>query len=94
MDINGRWVSGDANSAISWEYDVIEKDSSNNQHALQRWQIRRQNELLLSEISDRAEWGTLHFTGPAVRVPMYIFRELIALTYPRMPNFNLAMLLV
>lgn len=94
MDINGRWVSGDANSAISWEHDVIEKDNSNNQHALQRWQIRRQNELLLSEIADRAEWGTLHFTGPAVRVPLFIFRELIALTYPRMPNSNLAMLLV
>lgn len=70
MDINGRWVSGDAKSEISWDHDVIGKgSSSSSHHALQRWQIRRQNELLLSEISDRAEWGTIHFTGPAVRVP-------------------------
>ena len=90
MDLNGRWVSGDAGSAISWEHDVIGQGSSNH-HALQRWQIRRQNELLLSEISDRAEWGTIHFTGPAVRVPPDTLREPM-LTDLRMPNFNLAML--
>ncbi|BCR85607.1 putative glutaminase [Aspergillus chevalieri] len=60
MDLNGRWVSGDQGSPISWEHDVIDLEQ-----ALQRWQIRRQNELLLSEINDRAEWGTLHITGPA-----------------------------
>jgi len=67
MDLNGRWVSGDQGSPISWEHDVIDLEHSK-QQALQRWQIRRQNELLLSEINDRAEWGTLHITGPAVRV--------------------------
>lgn len=68
MDLNGRWVSGDQGSPISWEYDVIGLEHSKQKQALQRWQIRRQNELLLSEIGDRAEWGTLHITGPAVRV--------------------------
>ena len=76
MDMNGRWVSGDAGSPINWEHDVIQTDNSSSKQALQRWQIRRQNELLLSEISDRAEWGTLHFTGPAVCVS-YVTSTLI-----------------
>lgn len=68
MDLNGRWVSGDTGSPISWDYDVIGLEHKKEKQGLQRWQIRRQNELLLSEIGDRAEWGTLHFTGPAVRL--------------------------
>ncbi|OJJ39227.1 hypothetical protein ASPWEDRAFT_49265 [Aspergillus wentii DTO 134E9] len=65
MDVNGRWVSGDAGSPITWRHDVLGSKKDHDQVSLRRWQIQRQNELLLSEISDRAEWGTLHFTGPA-----------------------------
>ncbi|KAJ5723387.1 hypothetical protein N7488_001422 [Penicillium malachiteum] len=65
IDIDGRWVSGDTGSRINWEWDTVNVESTKNKNpSLQRWQIRRENELLLSEIRDRAEWGTLHFTGP------------------------------
>ncbi|PYH93271.1 DUF1793-domain-containing protein [Aspergillus ellipticus CBS 707.79] len=63
MDINGRWVSGDAGSQIKWQYDGF--DAKGSKPTLRRWRFQRENELLLSEIRDRAEWGTLHFTGPA-----------------------------
>ncbi|EAW09666.1 putative glutaminase [Aspergillus clavatus NRRL 1] len=63
MDLNGRWVSGDAGSTIVWQHDTFGLEEK--KPTLQKWQFRRQNELLLSEIRDRAEWGTLHFTGPA-----------------------------
>ncbi|PLB52927.1 DUF1793-domain-containing protein [Aspergillus steynii IBT 23096] len=63
MDVNGGWVSGDSGSQINWQYDGIGSQSS--KPVLQRWQLRRESELLLSEIRDRAEWGTLHFTGPS-----------------------------
>lgn len=32
---------------------------------LKTWKIKRQTEQLLTEDADRAEWGTLHFTGPS-----------------------------
>jgi hypothetical protein len=74
MDIDGRWVSGDGGSHLNWQWDTLEvEDETNNKSnnkkqksGLQRWQIRRDSELDLSEIRDRAEWGTLHFTGPDV----------------------------
>lgn len=65
MDINGRWVSGDAGSQLTWQYDGYGSEES--KPSLRRWRLQRKSELLLSEIRDRAEWGTLHFTGPAVR---------------------------
>jgi hypothetical protein len=64
MDVNGRWLSGDAGSQIFWNYDTVNTEIS--KAALPRWKIQRQSELLLSEINDRGEWGTLHFTGPPV----------------------------
>lgn len=67
MDVNGRWVSGDAGSKITWQHDGFNAKGS--KPTLQRWRFKRETELLLSEIRDRAEWGTLHFTGPAVRAP-------------------------
>lgn len=65
MDVNGRWVSGDAGSQIVWDHDGVK---TKNKATLNRWRIQRQEELLLSEINDRGEWGTLHFTGPAVSI--------------------------
>ncbi|KAJ5988908.1 hypothetical protein N7481_004118 [Penicillium waksmanii] len=66
MDIDARWVTGDHGTKINWAWDTINvQDKTSKNPALQRWQIRREQELHLSEIRDRAEWGTLHFTGPA-----------------------------
>ncbi|KAL4918533.1 hypothetical protein BDW62DRAFT_181046 [Aspergillus aurantiobrunneus] len=64
MDIDGRWVSGAPESQITWQFDT-ERTSVDASPTLQRWRVQRKTELLLSEIRDRAEWGTLHFTGPA-----------------------------
>ncbi|KAJ5092801.1 hypothetical protein N7456_008662 [Penicillium angulare] len=65
IDIDGRWVSGDAGSRINWNWDTVNVENQKDKKpSLQRWQIMRENEALLSEINDRAEWGTLHFTGP------------------------------
>lgn len=67
MDVDGRWLTGDYDSQIRWDWDTLNaEDQKDKKPSLQRWQIRRTTELLLSEIRDRAEWGTLHFTGPAV----------------------------
>lgn len=67
MDVDGRWLSGDTGSQIRWEWDTLNvEDQKDKKPSLQRWQIRRTTELLLTEIRDRAEWGTIHFTGPAV----------------------------
>jgi len=59
IDLNGQWVSGD------WE-SVLHSDLQRHGRPvkLKTWQVKRKTELLLSEIRDRAEWGTLHFTAP------------------------------
>ncbi|KAL4786172.1 hypothetical protein BJX76DRAFT_322099 [Aspergillus varians] len=64
MDINGRWVSGAPESQITWQFET-ERASVDTSPTLQRWRIQRETQLLLSEIRDRAEWGTIHFTAPA-----------------------------
>ncbi|EPS30084.1 hypothetical protein PDE_05034 [Penicillium oxalicum 114-2] len=71
MDVDGRWVSGDGNSRLRWDWDSrpaeVTKDKEGEPiptPGLQTWRIRRESELDLSEIRDRAEWGTLHFSGP------------------------------
>ncbi|KAI3241083.1 hypothetical protein DTO012A7_2782 [Penicillium roqueforti] len=63
MDVDGRWVSGDTGSKIKWEWDSLKTEYED--LTLNQWQVQRGNELLLTEIRDRAEWGTLHFTGPS-----------------------------
>ena len=67
VDINGQWASGDRGAQIVWEFEQEELAEGK---GLKTWKIRRQTELLLSEIRDRAEWGTLHFTAPSVRAPL------------------------
>lgn len=87
MDIDARWVTGDHGAKINWERDTIDvKSKTNKKPALQRWKIRRERELHLSETRDRAEWGTLHFTGPAVSngIPSKLLRS--KLCGPNMKN--------
>ncbi|KAL4810523.1 hypothetical protein BDV18DRAFT_131191 [Aspergillus unguis] len=64
MDINGQWVSNDPDSQIRWEFGS-ERSSLDTSPTLHKWSFERETPLLLSEIRDRAEWGTIHFTGPA-----------------------------
>lgn len=68
MDINGHWVSNDAESRIQWDFGT-ERASPETSPTLQKWRVQRESPLLLSEIKDQAEWGAIHFTGPAVSIP-------------------------
>ncbi|KAJ5341114.1 hypothetical protein N7541_010238 [Penicillium brevicompactum] len=62
MDVTGQWLSKDARNNINWERGTLKTESQ--QAHLQRWQVRRETEELLSENDDHAEWGTLNFAGP------------------------------
>ncbi len=63
VDVNGQWVSGNRASEIVWEFSQQELAEDK---GLKTWKIRRETEQLLSEWHDQAEWGTLHFSAPAV----------------------------
>lgn len=91
MDIDGRWVSGDGGSRINWEWDTLDSENKKDKKPnLQRWQVRRENELLLSEIADRGEWGTLHFTGPAVStIHCTLSQDTSSKCKHRMPDMSL-----
>lgn len=65
IDMNGQWVSGDRGSRVVWNFDHLLTQNSQGK-GLKKFEVRRETELLLSEIRDRAEWGSLHFIGPEV----------------------------
>lgn len=58
--MNGQWVSGDRGSEIVWDLENAESEK------LKSWVVKRKDELTFAEVRDRAEWGTLRFTGPSV----------------------------
>lgn len=62
VDVNGQWVSGDRGSRIEWNYIHQDADLAD---GLKTWRVKRRQEALFTEIRDRAEWGTLYFTGPS-----------------------------
>ncbi|KFY17183.1 hypothetical protein V492_00832, partial [Pseudogymnoascus sp. VKM F-4246] len=64
IDVNGQWVSGDDGSKIQWEVSGGQTQDLGSP-PLKTWKIRRSEEEELKEKNDRAEWGTLYFTGPA-----------------------------
>ncbi|KAF2719431.1 DUF1793-domain-containing protein [Polychaeton citri CBS 116435] len=66
IDLNGQWVSGDRGSDIVWEFaDTSSESSKSKLPALKIFKVKRKIEQLFTEIGDQAEWGTLHFSGPA-----------------------------
>lgn len=65
IDINGDWVSGSQDSKIEWEFAQGQLPDDGGLLPLKTWKVKRSEELLFTEINDRAEWGTLYFTGPA-----------------------------
>lgn len=67
VDLNGQWVSGDRGSHITWSLDGGSAEEQDKEK-LKTWSIKRRDELLFTEYQDRAEWGTLKFTGPSVRM--------------------------
>lgn len=61
-DINGKWLSGNDDSIIKWDFGrPAESDSS---LGIKSWKVSRQVEQLFTETNDRAEWGTVYFNGP------------------------------
>ncbi|KAI7218727.1 putative glutaminase [Hortaea werneckii] len=62
IDLNGQWVSGDRGSDIVWSFSETDFDDAKQ---LKTWKVKRRTEQLFTEVGDQAEWGTLHFTGPA-----------------------------
>lgn len=67
IDINGQWVSGDRASRIVW--DLEKHQLAEEGKGLKTWKVKREEEVLFSEIADRAEWGTLYFSAPSVCRP-------------------------
>lgn len=65
IDVNGLWVSGDRGNHIEWSFSRAEVPEEQGKPPLKTWKIKRRTEQLFTENWDRAEWGTLHFTGPS-----------------------------
>lgn len=65
IDLNGLWVSANRGNQIRWRFEQAPHSEASRQKPLKVWKVQRAVEQLLTEDADRAEWGTLHFTGPA-----------------------------
>jgi len=64
IDVNGLWVSANRGNEIEWALSQVQV-TNEKEPPLKTWKVKRRVEQLLTEDADRAEWGTLHFTGPA-----------------------------
>jgi Domain of unknown function (DUF5127) len=58
IDVNGQWVSGDRGNDIVWALEGHQD--------IKTWRVQRKVEQLFTEYRDRAEWGSLYFSGPSV----------------------------
>lgn len=57
VDINGKWVTNKRDEKIHWDHHRSDSIFS--------WAFSRKSQLLFTEYSDRAEWGTMYFTTQA-----------------------------
>jgi hypothetical protein len=63
VDVNGLWVSANRGRKIVWELAQNGYSLAGGK-PLKTFKVRREVEALLTEDADRAEWGTMHFSGP------------------------------
>ena len=63
IDVNGQWVSGNRGNKIQWQFQEKAIENSPKAKSLKTFKVRRQEEQLLTEFRDQAEWGQLHFTA-------------------------------
>ena len=63
IDVNGQWVSGDRGNEVEWD---LQQQTFKGGKGLKTFTVKRRTEQLLTEVNDRSEWGTLHFTAPIV----------------------------
>ena len=71
IDVNGQWVSGNRGNKVVW--DLYQSKLADGGKGLKTWKVKRDVEQLLTEWSDQAEWGTLHFTGPSVSLASILY---------------------
>jgi hypothetical protein len=71
-DIDGHWLSGDANSGIHWSVGLNAKKQHNEKDVVSHI-VEKNVHGRFSEWSDRAEWGQLFWTTEIVHLP-YICR--------------------
>jgi hypothetical protein len=64
IDLNGLWVSANRGNEIQWDFEQASHSLTKDKEPLKTWKVKRTIEQLLTEDADRAEWGTLQFTGP------------------------------
>jgi hypothetical protein len=65
-DTNGQWVTGNRDNQVKWELQMYRRSRSEGREALLKtWKVARAHEQLFTEFEDRAEWGTMQFSGPA-----------------------------
>jgi hypothetical protein len=72
VDLNGQWVSGDRGAEIEWEYF---RNDAVGDAGIKTWKIKKRQEALFTEWADRAEWGTLYFSGPSVCYYLVSFND-------------------
>ena len=66
-DINGEWVTGNRDNQVKWGLHKLARSGGGWGWgpSLKTWTVARVHEEHLTEFADRAEWGTLYFSGPA-----------------------------
>ncbi|KAK4104979.1 DUF1793-domain-containing protein [Parathielavia hyrcaniae] len=66
-DTNGEWVTGNRNNQVRWDLQrsFRSRMDDGTKTELKTWKVARLHEQLFTEFADRAEWGTMHFSGPA-----------------------------
>ncbi|KAL2152545.1 hypothetical protein VTH82DRAFT_5729 [Thermothelomyces myriococcoides] len=66
-DLNGEWVTGNRANVVAWDFHKHSRSESNSRSGidLKTWKVSRADQRLFTEFADHAEWGVLHFTGPA-----------------------------
>jgi len=65
-DTNGEWVTGNRGNQVRWELQRLARSGSRNPwgRKLKTWKVSRTHQELFTEFADRAEWGTMYFSGP------------------------------
>ena len=64
VDVNGGWVSKRKDTKITWSFHQTPANGQASSD-IKSWSVARETQLLFTEDDDRAEWGSLRFTGPS-----------------------------
>jgi hypothetical protein len=62
LDISGEWLSGDASQQFTWAPATVPYSGG----TLQVWTMQLATQQVLTEVNDRAQWGTIVWATPQV----------------------------